>query len=122
MIQFQDRINLRKINNEICALDIHGQLNNTTEEALTAAYNLISSNGVRAIILNFEKLNYMNSSGIGLLVTLLIRARRHNQKLFAVGLSSHYRQIFHHTRLEESIPLADSEEAVITQITGARMA
>ena len=51
----------------------------------------------------------MNSSGIGLLVTLLVRAQRQKQKLAAYGLSEHYRQIFDLTRLNEAIAIYDSE-------------
>ena len=38
-------------------------------------------------------LEYMNSGGIGLLVTLLVRAQRGGVRLLATGLSDHYRQI-----------------------------
>jgi anti-sigma B factor antagonist len=51
----------------------------------------------------------MNSGGIGLLVTLLVRANRQNQKLLAVGLTDHYRQIFELTRLDEAIEIHDDE-------------
>ena len=44
------------------------------------------SGGTRAVILNFTGLEYMNSGGIGLLVTLLVRANRAKQKLLAFGL------------------------------------
>src|SRR5262249_6883854 len=49
------------------------------------------------------------SSGIGLLVTLLVRANRQEQKLFAYGLSDHYRDIFSLTRLSEAIHIYGSE-------------
>jgi anti-sigma B factor antagonist len=51
----------------------------------------------------------MNSSGIGLLVTLLIRAQRQKQKLLACGLNDHYRQIFELTRLNEAITIYSTE-------------
>jgi anti-sigma B factor antagonist len=51
----------------------------------------------------------MNSGGIGLLVTLLVRANRQKQKLLACGLNDHYRQIFELTRLDEAITIHDSE-------------
>ncbi len=56
----------------------------------------------------------MNSSGIGLLVTLLIRVQRHKQKLMAYGLNDHYKQIFDLTRLNEAISIYPSEEAAVT--------
>ena len=71
------------------------------------------SEGSRSIILSFDSLEYMNSSGIGLLVTLLVRAQRNRQRIFAYGLSDHYRQIFELTRLDEVIAIHDTEHAAI---------
>ena len=67
----------------------------------------------RAIILDFSGLDYMNSGGIGLLVTLLVRANRQKQKLLACGLNEHYKQIFELTRLDEAIALHDTEAAAL---------
>jgi anti-sigma B factor antagonist len=100
---------VRKVNPTISVIDIHGQINAQAESTLMDAYTQASAAGVRSIILNFIGLEYMNSSGIGLLVTLLIRIRRQNQHLLAYGLSDHYMQIFELTRLNEAIGIYDSE-------------
>ena len=55
----------------------------------------------------------MNSGGIGLLVTLLVRAQRAGGRLVATGLSDHYRQIFELTRLDEAIQIDDDEDAAV---------
>ena len=68
---------------------------------------------MRAIVLNFEGLEYMNSSGIGLLVTLLIRVNREKQRLLTYGLSDHYQNIFQITRLDDAIGIYDSEEEAV---------
>ena len=47
----------------------------------------------------------MNSGGIGLLVTLLVRAQRGGVRLLASGLSEHYREILSLTRLDEAIEI-----------------
>jgi len=114
MLPETESISVRKLTDTICVLDFHGELNSASEAALMRCYEVVSSVGAQEIILNFEKLTYMNSSGIGLLVTLLIRARHQNQRLYALNLIPHYRQIFHFTRLEESIPLIEDERAVLS--------
>ncbi len=68
---------------------------------------------MRAAILDFSGLEYMNSGGIGLLVTLLVRAQRGGQQLFAIGLNEHYRQILSLTRLDEAIRIYDTEDAAM---------
>ena len=55
----------------------------------------------------------MNSSGIGLLVTLLIRVNREKQRLLTFGLTEHYRNIFQITRLDDAISIYDSEEEAV---------
>ena len=84
-----------------------------SEEALGEAYAEGADGGTRAVVLNFTGLEYMNSGGIGLLVTLLVRANRAKQQLLAFGLTDHYRQIFELTRLDEAIGIYDDEAAAV---------
>ncbi len=95
-------------------LDLHGDMTASSEQTLMDAYTQASADGARYIILNFADLAYMNSGGIGLLVTMLIRANRAGQRLLAYGLSEHYRQIFELTRLNDVIGIyADEAEALL---------
>jgi anti-sigma B factor antagonist len=101
-------MSVRKVNDHVSVIDIHGEVTAAAENALMDAYTQ-SGSQVRAVVLNFGDLQYMNSSGIGLLVTLLIRINRHKQRLLAFGLSDHYRQIFDLTRLDEAIGIHSTE-------------
>jgi anti-sigma B factor antagonist len=94
-------------------IDISGEVTAGSDGALRAAYEQASGRETRAIILDFTRLEYMNSSGIGLLVTLLVRANRKKQRLLAFGLNEHYRQIFDLTRLDEAIGIHTDEAAAL---------
>ncbi len=102
-------MNVRKANHRTSIIDIHGEVTGAAEDALMSAYNEATQNGAHIILLNFSNLEYMNSSGIGLIVTLLIRVNRQRQRLMSYGLSEHYRQIFDLTRLSEAIGIYDTE-------------
>jgi anti-sigma B factor antagonist len=92
---------------------VAGDVTAGSEEALMHAFEQGSNNATDVIGLDFSNLDYMNSGGIGLLVTLLVRANRQRQRLVAFGLNEHYRQIFELTRLDEAISLyADERSAV----------
>ncbi len=78
------------------------------------AYARATGSGARRVLFNFSDLEYMNSSGIGLLVTLLIRANRQGQRIGAFGLSDHYRDIFELTRLDEAIKIYDDEASALS--------
>lgn len=96
-------MNVVEVSDEVSVIDISGDITPAAEDALMEAYAKCEQ--ARAVILNFEQLSYMNSGGIGLLVTMLVRAQRKNQVLLAYGLSDHYRHIFDLTRLDEAIRL-----------------
>lgn len=100
---------VRKLSDRVSVIDIHGEVNAFAENALMEAYALANSGQPTALILNFSGLEYMNSSGIGLLVTLLIRANRQKQRLLACNLPEHYQRIFSLTRLDESIKVYPDE-------------
>ncbi|HSJ19716.1 MAG TPA: STAS domain-containing protein [Nocardioidaceae bacterium] len=97
---------------DACVVDIKGDVTAGSEDVLMAAYD--TSGDARAIVLNFTDLSYMNSGGIGLLVTLLVRANRRSQRMLAYGLSDHYRQIFELTRLDEAVGIHDSEQSALS--------
>ncbi len=107
---------IRHLTPETAVIDISGELNGYSEEALVEAYNQATDARTRGIILNFTDLEYMNSSGIGLLVTMLIRVQRQKQRLLAYGLSDHYQQIFELTRLNEAIEIYADEQTALTAV------
>ena len=97
-------------------IDIKGDITAASEDVLMEAYSRASGDGVRAIVLSFAGLDYMNSGGIGLLVTLLVRAQRQGQGVLAYGLSEHYRQIFELTRLDEAVAIHDDEADALAAV------
>jgi len=106
-------MNVRQVSPKISIIDIQGDLSAAAEPVLTSAYAQANAPTTRVIVINFSALAYMNSSGIGLLVTLLIRINRQKQRLLCYGLSDHYRHIFALTRLSDVIPLYDTEQGVL---------
>jgi anti-sigma B factor antagonist len=108
-------MDVRSIDDSTSVIDIKGDVTAGSESELMKAYS--NAGDSRTIALNFEGLEYMNSGGIGLLVTLLVRAKRQRQSILAFGLNDHYRQIFELTRLDDAISLYESESDALS---GAR--
>jgi anti-sigma B factor antagonist len=114
MSQTQVQLQVRKVGARVAVVDVRGDFTAAAEAALMETHAAASAGGARALILNFADLEYMNSSGIGLLITLLIRANRQGQRLLACGLSEHYRHIFTLTRLDEAIGIHATEAAALS--------
>src|SRR5215813_5294971 len=113
MTQPSINMSVRIISQKTSIIDIQGDVTAAAESALMAAYTQASQPTTKTIIFNFGGLEYMNSGGIGLLVTFLIRANRQKQQVMACGLSEHYRHIFELTRLDEAIAIYESEAAAL---------
>jgi anti-sigma B factor antagonist len=106
-----------RIDDFTIVIRVRGDVTAASEGPLMAAYSQAGEK-TKAIVLDFSGLEYMNSGGIGLLVTLLVRANRQKQKLLATGLNEHYKQIFELTRLDEAIGIHDTEAAALAAAKG----
>ena len=116
MPQAQVKMNVRRAGERVAVIDVEGELTAFAEAVLMDSYREAGESGAEAVVLNFEGLEYMNSSGIGLLVTLLIRANREGRALLTYGLSEHYRNIFQITRLDDAIAIHESEDDAVKAV------
>lgn len=86
---------------ETAVLDLRGEINSLADAALDAAYSAAEQANPPKIVLNFAGVDYINSTGIALIVGLLARSRAAHRPIAATGLSPHYREIFTITRLSD---------------------
>ena len=108
---------VRRLDARTAVIDIKGEITSAAGPVLTEAYESAGIPGTEVVALNFTDLDYMNSGGIGMLVTLLVRVRRQKQKLAAFGLTDHYAQIFELTRLDEAIAIHSDEQSLLAAVT-----
>ena len=97
-------------------IDLHGEINAFAEEALDAAYVQAEARNPDVILLNFSDVDYINSTGIALIVGLLARARKARRRLLACGLSEHYQEIFQITRLADFMEVFANEASALTKM------
>ena len=92
-------------------IDLMGEVNSSAEEALMGGYAQATEGGAGSVTLNFAGAEYINSTGIALIVGLLAQARTHGVEVKAAGLSDHYREIFEITRLADFMTIEGSSDA-----------
>jgi len=88
-------------------LDLIGDIDSGAEQALQRGWEAAAADA-RALVLDFSRTQYINSTGIALIVRLLADARTRGIELSARGLSDHYRTIFEITRLADFMRIADA--------------
>ena len=100
----------------VAVLDLRGEINGFAQEALDSAYAEAEEKNPEAILLNFEEVDYINSTGIALIVGLLAKARAsHKRRLVAFGLSDHYVEIFEITRLSDFMSVFPDEQSAMSE-------
>ena len=65
------------------------------------------------VVLDFGRTDYINSTGLALIVQLLARGRAERCEVHAFGLSDHYREIFQITRLADFVTLHGDRAAAL---------
>jgi len=96
-------------------IDIQGEINSLAEAELNQAYQEASATDSSTITLNFSQVDYINSTGIALIVGLLAQARKEHKTLAVFGLSAHYREIFEITRLVDFMQVYEDEASAIAR-------
>lgn len=90
-------------------LRMSGDLDATADTALLAAHAQAIAGDPRTLTLDFSDVDYINSSGIALIVMLLTEARGAHRTVHATGLTAHYRHIFEITRLSDHLTIDDDD-------------
>jgi anti-anti-sigma factor len=99
----------------VAIIDLRGEIDSFGEEALNQAYSEAGRLTGKAVLLNFSGVDYINSTGIALIVGLMARARKASRRLMTTGLSSHYLEIFQITRLADFMQIYPDEATALAQ-------
>jgi len=112
-------------------IELRGEVDGSAAAVLNAAYERAVEAGHAGhaghdatdsdpgtVVLDFAAVDYINSTGIALIVSVLARARAERRKVVASGLSAHYREIFDITRLSDFIELFPDLDRAVSQLTG----
>ncbi len=94
-------------------IDLKGEIDGLAEQELSEAYQQAIESEPEVIVLNFKEVDYINSTGIALIVGLLAQARKTHRTLSVYGLSDHYMEIFAITRLSDFMEIYPDEEAAL---------
>jgi anti-anti-sigma factor len=87
------------------------------EQAVEGAYAEATALGPMPVLLDFEHVDYINSTGIALIVGVLARARAEGRSVKACGLTDHYREIFEITRLSDFMQIFPDEATALAGST-----
>ncbi len=94
-------------------IELGGQIDARAEGPLLEAWGRAAP-GAERVVLDFGSTEYINSTGLAVIVQLLARARADRCEVHAFGLTDHYREIFQITRLSDFVTLHADRAAALT--------
>lgn len=87
-----------------------------TREGAYQAYSTLAVERVKFVGFNFATTDYLNSAGIGLIISLVEDAAQAGRRVFAYGLNSHNRKLFRMVGLTERLTLVADEAEMKTKV------
>ncbi len=105
---------------DAAVLELRGELNASAAGVLLPAYDeAVREGNPHTVLIDFTDVDYINSTGIALVVGVLGRARAGGRSIVACGLSEHYREIFSITRLSDFMEIEADVESALADRAGA---
>ena len=104
------------IDGTTAVVELSGDINRGAEIVLNDAYAQAAAAGCTSIILNFAGTEFINSTGIAVIVGVLAKARQESRTVSACGLTEHYQHIFQITRLADFMPMFPDEVAARSNV------
>jgi anti-anti-sigma factor len=93
----------------VTVLRFNGDISSASREAVVGSYEAIDKN--LPVLLDFSNVEYINSSGIALVIHILMEANRSGQKISAFGLTPHFQKVFTMVGITKYAPLYPDEES-----------
>ena len=84
--------------------------------AMTESFSEKLELGYEQFVIDLSDLQHINSSGLGVLITLLTKFRNKNGDLFIIKPSEHVNKLLIMTKLQAIFNIADSEEEALQKI------
>lgn len=98
---------------EVTVVDVQGQLIVGNRQELKQRVLQELEGGARRFVIDFANTGYIDSSGLGVLVSLSKKIREHGGELRLSGLNEDLRTLFELTKLDTLFEIADSREQAL---------
>ena len=97
----------------VLVVNVEGQLIVGNRQELKTVVQEALDNGERKFLIDFSKTGYIDSSGLGALVSISKRIREQGGDLRLSGLNEDLRSLFELTKLDTLFAIADTSEQAL---------
>ena len=79
---------------ETTVLRFQGDISSASQDAVLGTFSRLPEADRKRLLLDFTKVDYINSSGIALIIQLLMQANKAGDSVALFGLTSHFQKVF----------------------------
>jgi anti-anti-sigma factor len=101
-------------------IDLIGDVTNQGQEAIKSAYARALERAPQYVLFNFGETEYINTSGIAILISLVMKTEKAGHKIGLFGMSAHYAKVFELVRLPLYAEMYNSETEALAATQQAR--
>ncbi len=102
-----------RVKSDVGIVDIMGEVTSYSEKALDEGYEQLTKKNLKKICFNFEKVSYINSAGMAIIINILTKSRDRGQSLRSWGLTEHFQKIFDMVGITKYMYHAKDEEEAL---------
>lgn len=108
---------VKRENNGVSILDINGEIDLYNAPEIKEIINSLIAEQKTNVIINLEKVSYIDSSGIGALISSLSNLKKYQGGLKIINVFASVRKVFELTKLTSFFEIYDSEDEAIKTFT-----
>ena len=96
----------------VAILGLTGDIASTSKDGILQAYHAVGD--VKKVLLDFSGVDYINSSGIAIIIQMLIEERASGRRTIGIfGLTTHFKKVFTMVGVAKYATLSDNEASAL---------
>jgi anti-anti-sigma factor len=111
------KVQTRKIDEKATILELVGDVNSDGDTLIKDAYRKAVSEGANTVAFDMTNTEYINTSGISVLISVVMEAKKASQKVLVFGVSPHYKKVFDLVRFSVYVTMFDDEASARASLT-----
>jgi anti-anti-sigma factor len=115
MLEKKTETRLRRVGTAVI-IDLLGDVTNRGQDTIKRAYEEALQGEPERVFFNFGDTEYINTSGIAVLISLVIEAEKVGRKIGLFGMSAHYHKVFTLVRLPLFADMYESESDALASL------
>ena len=101
---------------QITCLRFSGDISSASKDAVVGTYQSHEKSANKHILLDFKRVEYLNSSGIALVIQVLMEANKSGQTIAICGLTPHFTKVFTMVGITKYATLYPDEAAALSAL------